>query len=88
MIDESHHSVVSIRKQSSVFTLRDESGNTVWARNVVICLGSLTVGAFPAFADKPGFISHYTQFDPSSAEPQFTPGNGPTAIDAFRYTYD
>jgi len=38
-IDEFHHSVVSIRKQGASFSLCDDSGNSIFARNVVMCLG-------------------------------------------------
>ncbi|HHD7482058.1 TPA: FAD/NAD(P)-binding protein [Klebsiella oxytoca] len=86
-IDEFRHSVVGIRRHGSGFTLRDERGNSVHARRVVMCLGALSESAFPAFADKPGFISHYAQFDPSSDAPLLIAGSGLTAVDAFRYAY-
>lgn len=87
-INEYHHSVISIRRCETGFTLCDESGNTVCARNVVMCMGSVSAGAFPAFEDKPGFISHYAQFDQSTADPLLIAGSGLTAVDAFRYAFD
>ncbi|KAA5971381.1 FAD/NAD(P)-binding protein [Pantoea sp. M_9] len=86
-IDEFHHSVVSIRKQGELFSLCDDSGNSLFARNVVMCVGALSESAFPAFIGKPGFISHYTQFDQSSAAPLIIAGSGLTAVDAFRYAF-
>lgn len=86
-IDEFHNSVVSIRRYGAGFALRDEKGNNVNARNVVMCLGALSESAFPAFVGQPGYISHYSQFDLSSAAPLLIAGSGLTAVDAFRYAF-
>ncbi|WP_442799005.1 FAD/NAD(P)-binding protein [Pantoea vagans] len=87
LIDEYPHSVLSIRRQGTAFTVCDDGGNTLLARKVVMCLGALSESAFPSFAGQSGFISHYAQFDQSSTAPLLIAGSGLTAIDAFRYAY-
>lgn len=84
-IDEWRNSVTEMCRNAGGFALKDDKGDVIYARKVVMCLGSLAADIFPDFKSHHGFITHYTQFDQFSEKPLLIAGSGLTAIDAFRY---
>ncbi|EMD4511827.1 FAD/NAD(P)-binding protein [Salmonella enterica] len=86
-IKEFHYNVISVNKDNKDFVIRDENGNTVNARKIVMCLGAQPSDMFPEFNDIPGFINHFSQYDPGINEKVIIAGSSLTAIDAFRYIH-
>ncbi|AXC68423.1 hypothetical protein DOE63_24995 [Salmonella enterica subsp. diarizonae serovar 59:z10:-] len=86
-ITEFPGSVISVIRKNEFFIITDDNGNTVSAHKVVMCLGSPPADSFPEFNGTPGFINHYSQYQPSVNDEIIIAGSSLTAIDAFRYIH-
>lgn len=84
-ITEFRHDVISISKYNEFFTITDSDGNTVHSHKIVMCLGAQQSNTFHKFNDIPGFINHFSLYDPAIDETVIIAGSSLTAIDAFRY---
>lgn len=86
-IEEYQNSVVEIEPCEKGYSVGDAAGNRIRASYVVMCLGAKSGELFAQFKDKPGFITHFSQYDTQSQEGTIIAGTGLTAIDAFRFVW-
>ncbi|WP_158020833.1 FAD/NAD(P)-binding protein [Chromobacterium sphagni] len=83
-IEEFHETVQVVTAQTPGYQLRSESGKTVTAHKIMLCLGSLHGTNFRQLSEQPGFIDHHTKFSKVKGGPVLVAGSGLTAVDAFR----
>ncbi|TDR73896.1 FAD/NAD(P)-binding protein [Paludibacterium purpuratum] len=83
-IEEFRETVQAVKADTLGYQVHCESGQTVSAHKVMLCLGSLHGTPFKQLSALPGFIDHHSEFAKAKGEPVLVAGSGLTAVDAFR----